>query len=603
MNSNLRTLILSISLICLASTFALAQSLESTQEKTNTTTISSSSSSSSSSASNSETEEIKRQLREQQKQIEQLRLMLAQQAQVIEKLQNTSSQSNQATMVAAQPTNNSAQTDKIEERVSKVEEQSKKTTESVAKNQLGTMTFSGDLRMQYDSLYGLLNNAANVDNPAILGNELSPRQRIRYRLRFAVRGKIGGDVFSGNFLPNGDKRTEKEFEWGIRLVAGTLANPASPNPVLTDFFSRKPIGLDQVYVSWRPRMIPGLKIIGGKFDAPWAHTDMTFDNDVQVEGVGEIYSRDIKNSFFKNITVSAWQLPMLERGTTFVRNANGTVNIEESERGGRDLGLFGAQMQGRFALGSKTNLTLSVANLHYANTDAINPIQIFGANLQLPVTITIPANGTTPAQTITTTVNIPREFLVSGNGNLGLSAATNNAVNRNGRLSSGYNLVDFVAQFEFKQYKYNPMTLILNYVRNTQTRDVIVAGAGGANVFLPNNENDGVWAEFRIGNLRKKRGSDFNAAVSGDFLASYTFLRIEKDAVLTPFNWDDLIQGSDIRGHRIFFSYTVDPRVTFNFTGLFNRRPNGLPGPFGTNPAGSLNRYTNRIQIDTIFKF
>ena len=596
MNSNLRTLILSISLICLANTFALAQSLESMRENTNT-------SSSSSSASNSETEEIKRQLREQQKQIEQMRLMLAQQAQVIEKLQNTSSQSNQVTTVAAQPTNNSVQTDKIEERVSKVEEQSKKITESVAKNQLGTMTFSGDLRMQYDSLYGLLNNAANVGNPAILGNELSPRQRIRYRLRFAVRGKIGGDVFSGNFLPNGDKKTEKEFEWGIRLVAGTLANPASPNPVLTDFFSRKPIGLDQVYVSWRPRMIPGLKIIAGKFETPWTHTEMTFDNDVQVEGVGEIYSRDIKNSFFKNITFSAWQLPMLERGTTFVRNANGTVNIEESERGGRDLGLFGAQMQGRFALGSKTNLTLSVANLHYANTDAINPIQIFGANLQLPVTITIPANGTTPAQTITTTVNIPREFLVSGNSNLGLSATTNNAVNRNGRLSSGYNLVDFVAQLEFKQYKYNPMTLILNYVRNTQTRDVIVAGAGGANVFLPNNENDGVWAEFRIGNLRKKRGSDFNAAVSGDFLASYTFLRIEKDAILTPFNWDDLIQGSDIGGHRILFSYTVDPRVTFNFTGLFNRRPNGLLGPFGTNPTGSLNHYTNRIQIDTIYKF
>ncbi len=233
---------------------------------------------------------------------------------------------------------------------------------------------------------------------------------------------------------------------------------------------------------------------------------MTFDNDVQVEGVSQIYSRDIKNSFLKNITFSAWQLPMLERGTTFVRNANGTINIEESERGGRDLGLFGAQLQGRFALNSKTNLTLSVADLYYANTDAINPIQVFGANLQLPVTITIPASGTTPAQTISTVVNVPREFLVSGNGNLGLSAAANNAVNRNGRLSSGYNLVDFMAQFDFKQLKYNPMTLILNYVRNTQTRDVVVAGAGGANVFLPNNENDGVWAEFRIQNLRKKRG-------------------------------------------------------------------------------------------------
>jgi hypothetical protein len=90
--------------------------------------------------------------------------------------------------------------------------------------------------MQYDSLYGLLNNAANVENPAITGNELSSRQRIRYRLRFAVRGKIGNDVFTGAYAANGEKRTDKEFEWGMRLTAGRLSNPISPNPVLTDFF-------------------------------------------------------------------------------------------------------------------------------------------------------------------------------------------------------------------------------------------------------------------------------------------------------------------------------------------------------------------------------
>ncbi|MDQ3088802.1 MAG: putative porin [Acidobacteriota bacterium] len=601
MNVNLRILILSIFLLCFASITALAQTVASNREN-----IESSAANKTTTAEvPSEMEEIKRQLREQQKQIEQLHSMLSQQSQIIERLQNNAPQTNQNPTITTQTANSSTPlpTDTIETRLSKVEEQSKKTTEAVSKNQLGTMTFSGDLRMQYDSLYGLLNNAANVNNPTILGNELSSRQRIRYRLRFAARGKIGDDVFTGNYLTNGEKRTDKEFEWGIRLVGGTLSNPASPNPVLTDFFSRKPIGIDQVYVSWRPRPIPGLRIIAGKFETPWTHTEMTFDNDVQVEGVGEIYSRDIKNSFLKNITFSAWQLPLLERGTTFVRNANGTINIEESERGGRDLGLFGAQLQGRFALDSKTNLTLSAANLHYANTSAINPIQVFGNNLQLPVTITIPATTTTPAQTISTVVNIPREFLVSGNGNLGLSAATNNTVNRDGRLASGYNLVDLMAQFEFKQFKYNPMTLVLNYVRNTQTRDVIVAGVGGANVFLPNNENDGVWTEFRFQSLRKTRGSDFNAAVRGDILFSYTFLRIEKDAVLTPFNWDDLIQGSDISGHRVFIGYTVDPRVTFNFTGLFNQRPNGLLGPFGTNPAGSLNRYTNRLQVDTVFRF
>ncbi len=301
----------------------------------------------------------------------------------------------------------------------------------------------------------------------------------------------------------------KSLNGAFDLVAGTLANPASPNPILTDFFSRKPIGIDQVYVAWRPRHIPGLKITAGKFESPWTHTEMTFDNDVQVEGVSQIYSRDIKNSVLKNITLSAWQLPMLERGTTFVRNANGTINVEESDRGGRDLGLFGGQLQGKFALNSKTSLTLSVADLYYANTSAINPIQIFGANLQLPVTITIPASGANPAQTVTTNFNIPREFLVPGNGNLGLSAATNNAVNRDGRLSSGYNLVDLMGQFDFKQFKYNPMTLILNYVRNTQTRDVIVAGAGGANVFLPNNENRGDVGRISRSEFAKKQRKRF----------------------------------------------------------------------------------------------
>jgi hypothetical protein len=594
MNQNLSKLFLTLFWLCSAAVLATAQPFQPPAENSQKTTASTNS---------AEIEDIKRILREQQKQIEQLQKMLAQQAQTIEKLQTGNTP--QIPQTTAQTVNNPTvtQTDTVEERLKKVEEQSKKSADAIANNQLGKMTFSGDLRMQYDSIYGGLNNAANVNNPAILGNELSPRQRIRYRLRFAVRGKIGSDVFTGSFAPNGDQRTDKEFEWGIRLVAGTLANPASPNPLLTDFFSRKPFGIDQVYVSWRPRPVPGLRIIAGKFESPWTHTEMTFDNDVQVEGVGQIFSRDIKNSVLKNITLSAWQLPMLERGTTFVRNANGTINVEESDRGGRDLGLYGGQLQTRLALGAKTNLTLSIADLFYANTDAINPLQVFGANLQLPVTFTIPASGATPAQTISTVVNVPREFLTPGNSNLGFSAATNNAVNRNGRLSSGYNLVDLMGQFDFKHLKYNPMTLILNYVRNTQTRDVVVAGASGADVFLTNNENQGIWTEFRFQSLRKTRGSDFNAAVNGDILFSYTFLRIEKDAVLTPFNWDDLIQGSDIRGHRVFVSYTVDPRVTFNFTGLFNQRANGLAGPFGINPAGSLNRYTNRLQFDTVFRF
>ncbi|MEJ7575705.1 MAG: putative porin [Pyrinomonadaceae bacterium] len=602
MKKNLQILFLLLS-VCFLNTAVAAQTPTPTQENNNA------SSTTTPAAQASDIEEVRRQLREQQKEIEQLRLMLLQQSKTIEGLQNNAAQTTATTTqtptASTQGANAPAspQTATIESRVGNIEEQSKRATEAAARNQLGTLGFSGDLRMQYDSLYGLLNNAPNVNNPAIIGNELSSRQRIRYRLRFAVRGKIGGDVFSGAYAANGERRTEREFEWGIRLAAGSLANPVSPNQILTDFFSRKPVALDQIYVQWRPRPVPGLRVIAGKFEPTWTRTEMTIDNDVQVEGVSQVYSRDIRNSFVKNVSLSLWQLPMLERGTTFIRNQNGTVNIEESDRAGRDLAMFGAQLQTRFALSPNTNLTFAAANLHYANTGAINPVQVFGNNLQLPVTITIPATATTPSQTVTGVANIPRDFLVSGNGNLGLTSATNNAVNRDGRLASGFNLVDLLAQLEFRQYKYNPLTFIFDYVRNTQTRDVIVASSGGSNVFLPNNENDGVWAEFRFQNLRRKRASDFSQPVSGDILLSYTFLRIEKDAVLTPFNWDDLVQPSDIRAHRLFLSYVVDPRVTFNITGLFNQRLNGLLGAFGTTPTGSLNRNTNRLQIDTIFRF
>ncbi|MDQ3713025.1 MAG: putative porin, partial [Acidobacteriota bacterium] len=466
MKTNLRVLFLLLSFYITHSA-VMAQSPSPTQESN------SASSSATPAAQAPDIEEVRRQLREQQKQIEQLRSMLSQQSKIIEGLQSNAAQTTptttQAPTVSTQDANVAAspQTDTIESRLGNIEEQSKRTTDATARNQLGTLGFSGEIRMQYDSIYGLLNNAPNVNDPAIIGNDLSSRQRLRYRLRFAVRGKIGGDVFSGAYAANGEQRTEREFEWGIRFAAGSLANPASANQILTDFFSRKPIALDQVYVAWRPRPVPGLRIIAGKFEPTWTRTEMTIDNDLQVEGVSEVYSRDIRDSFVKNVTFSLWQLPMLERGTSFVRNANGTVNIEESRRAGQDLAMFGAQLQTRFALSPNTNLTLAAANLHYANTDAINPIQVFGANLQLPVTITIPATVTTPSQTVTGVATIARDALVSGNSNLGLSVATNAAVNRDGRLASGFNLVNLLAQLELKQYKYNPMTFIFDYVRNT----------------------------------------------------------------------------------------------------------------------------------------
>lgn len=442
--------------------------------------------------------------------------------------------------------------------------------------EISAIKFSGDIRLRSESIFGQSNSLANGNNPAVLGNDLTPRHRMRLRARLQMRGSIG-----------------QEFDWGLRFATGSFADNISTNQTLTDFFNRKPFALDQAFITYKPHGVPGLKLQGGRFEPPWTFTEMTIDNDLMVEGFNQSYSRGLKKSALKDLTLVVWELPFLERNSAFVRNSNGTVNIDQSRRGGRDLALYGGQARARLEPNANIALNLSIADLFYSGTQFITPVQVFGSQLQLPITITIPANGATPAQTLTTQVSIPRDQLVAGNGNLGLSNASNNATNRDGRLASGFNLVDVLARLDLKHSKRFPVAILLDFVTNTQTHDVVVAGPTGADVLLPNHENNGFWGEIQVGKTKDR----------GDIQFGYTFLRIEKDAVLTPFNFSDVTQQSDMRGHRLQFSYAADPRVTFTVTGIVTERPNGLLGPFAATPAGSSNRATTRLQFDTVLKF
>ena len=462
----------------------------------------------------------------------------------------------------------------VEQQTTAAEDRLKKIEARVS--EIGAIKFSGDIRLRAESFFGLTNTLANAADPSVFGNELSSRHRMRVRARLAVRGSIG-----------------QEFDWGLRFATGSFADNISTNQTLTDFFNRKPFMLDQAFVTYKPRRAPGLRLQGGKFEPPWTSTEMTIDSDLMVEGFTESYTRTFKNSAFKEVTFVAWQLPFMERNSAFVRNADGTVNIDQSRRGGRDLALYGAQLRTRIEPSAKVALNFSIADLYFSGTQFISPVQVFGSNLLLPITITIPATATTPAQTVTSQVSIPRDLLVAGNANLGLTNASNNATNRDGRLASGFNLVDIIGRLELKHSKRFPVSILLNFVTNTQTHDVVTAGPGGVDLLLPNNENNGFWGEFQVGQTRER----------GDMLFNYTFARVEKDAVLTPFNMSDITQQSDMRVHRFTFGYAADPRVTLSLIGIITDRANGLFGPFISTPPGSLNRATTRLQFETVIKF
>src|ERR1041384_348277 len=359
-------------------------------------------------------DDVHRQLQEQREELERLRATVQEQTQLLQQLltRERSAPASPAAAVesATYKTSDVATTDTLDAAPNSTSARTMTNTPNanaqtanasapkpteITTSLLSSISFSGDVRLRYEGQFGQLNALPNNADPSIFGNELSARNRMRVRLRFAVRGQFGREVAKG----------EHEFQWGLRFASGTYADVNSSNQTLTDFFTRKAFGLDQAYITYKPARVRGLRLQAGKFEPPWLSTEMTIDVDVTPEGLNELYSRDFKNSTLKNLTFVAWQLPMLERASAFVLDANGHVNIDASHRAGRDLALYGAQVHGRFDFTPTTSLTLSAADLYYSGTQFITPAQFFGAQLQIPVTFTIPANGTTPAQTITTTIN------------------------------------------------------------------------------------------------------------------------------------------------------------------------------------------------------
>lgn len=548
-------------------------------------------------------EEVERQLRAQHEEIEQLRAAVREQSRLLGELRSRVEDAErlasggrtaaaavvrEASYIGPEPATAEPQAaaagaggkqgEGLEARVARVE----KAADAVSK-QLGSINFFGDLRFRYEAFYGQENVLPSPDHPGSLGNPLSTRQRMRLRARFGARGKAGA-----------------EFDWGVRVATGNYADLISTNTTLTDFFTRKPVGLDLAYINYHPKALPGFQVQAGKFDTPWTRTELTWDNDITVEGLSESYTRTFKKSAFKNFSLVAWELPMLERNSAFVLAADGKVDLSASGRAGRDLELYGAQARTEIA-SKHVSLKLSAADLYFSGTQFVTPAQVFGGNIQFPVTVVIPASGTTPARTVTTQVSVPRDLFVTGNANLGLSLANTNAVNRDGRLASGFNLVDLIARADITRSQKWPVMLLFNFVTNTQAHDVVSAGASGANVLLPNHEGQGYWAEFQIGKDLLRVPVDKIAR--GDSFFNYTFVRVEKDAVLSPFNGSDLGQSTDVRVHRVFAGYALDPRVAFTFTGFFTQRPTGLLGAFNQTPPGSLNRTLTRLQFDTVLRF
>jgi hypothetical protein len=146
-----------------------------------------------------------------------------------------------------------------------------------------------------------------------------------------------------------------------------------------------------------------------------------------------------------------------------------------------------------------------------------------------------------------------------------------NAAGRVIGYESGFNLVDAIAQVTFNtgraQY---PFVALADWVRNTRAAT---------------SDDTGVWFV----------GSYGRAAAVKTFAATYTFARVERDAVVSAYNFSDMGPATNVVMNMATFSYMPKTRVNLDFIAILTR----LSDP----PAGDPNALLKRIQIDARVTF
>jgi hypothetical protein len=134
----------------------------------------------------------------------------------------------------------------------------------------------GDLRLRYEY--------RGVDNPAGLSPDTYYRERMRYALRFGLRGDLYDD-----------------FSYGIRLE--TSNNPRSPwdtfgnntttGSVTPSDKNSSGIYLGQAFLNWHPE--PWYEMTVGRMPMPLYTTPMVWDSDINPEGAFEKFKYTVGN--------------------------------------------------------------------------------------------------------------------------------------------------------------------------------------------------------------------------------------------------------------------------------------------------------------------
>jgi hypothetical protein len=180
-----------------------------------------------------------------------------------------------------------------------------------------------------------------------------------------------------------------------------------------------------------------------------------------------------------------------------------------------------------------------------------------------------------------------------GNGTLRPSLPNSNTLIRNAQgevtgYAEKFAYLDAIMKLELNPAKRAPVFILFDFVNN-------VRGS---------RERSGYWAEAVIGRLKEARDLQFG----------YTFVRIEKDAVIGAWNESDLRSSTNVIDHEARASYMIRNNVMGQFAAWIGRLANPLDNidlvPPGVrdacivgNASSCRDPFLKRLQFDIVYKF
>ncbi|MBM4257169.1 MAG: hypothetical protein FJ147_14875 [Deltaproteobacteria bacterium] len=385
---------------------------------------------------------------------------------------------------------------------------------------LNRFTFSGDVRVRMEGFYQDQGRNANA------------RTRERFRLRFGAQMKINDELLAG-----------------LQLASGDLNDPISTNETLTNTFARKPISINQAYITLTPKESIGLgdwtwnpiSITAGKFSNQFFRpravmiSELIFDDDLVSEGLHETF------------TLYEGSEGLLRR---FQLNA-GQWMFRETARAA-DGWMIGGQAVAALQLLPSTRLTVALADYYFSKEDLI--AQARNGNSALKVTNSV----------------ILRDGTIVRGGSSLTPGTGNKQFNR---FLGGFNVLNGSLQLDYNTgYAKWPLVFIADFAHNTDAK----------------RGNDlAIWAGASLGQTRNP----------GDWAFSVAWARTETDALLSAFSYSDFGRdgGTNVQGPFVKVDYMLFPRLTISAKNHFIS--------FIDRPKGESNSTLHRFQLDAQVAF